>query len=342
MNIKEALNSYRMHQNAPGTFDKWTAIGITQGLLFFIFGTFFMLSFLEKGLLSSIFPAIALTLVTASMFFIVNPQKKSAYFLSKSLYTGSLYDLFDKECPYTKIILRKNKDNVQKETLKNKGLTGTYLLKLEREINELKNFALTNSEMNSVASLNKIITNRYEINYDFVDDDDKKANIISEVTSCEKNRNVDKMKVSSVVIAFFSVFILIMLSMVIFAISSVGVQVVNFGRLIPFMLSFFGIILLMIVLRNIPFNKPSERKLENVFDFNCEITQKVLKKYEWELYTDYVKNRGFLNRTLWFIKREINYNKRNPIESGLDKEEAAALINNNTKLGDLLVDIKNI
>lgn len=254
--------------------------------------------------------------------------------------TDPLSEIFDMECQYTKHVLARKADEISKHVAQNKGFRPKFIINLINEINDLKYKKISDEKLRVYQDL-YYLSKGHQNKKDLVSDDAEKAKIFDNVKQLIKiNRhNEPIIKISDFIHVFICLTGLALTIPILLVSIKTPEAIVN--TKIYILLYFPAVMLITLAICNLPIFKINKKSLYDLFDMSCPITHEYFKRSNTKFSRYAVINKGVCNFDVLVAKADIRKLKelKNKTLSGEDK---AILMNKDTRLGRLLVDVEKL
>lgn len=256
--------------------------------------------------------------------------------------TDPLSEIFDMECQYAKHVLTRKADEISKHVAQNKGFRPKFIINLIDEINDLKYKKISDEKLRVYQDL-YYLSKGCQTKKDLVSDDAEKAKIFDNIRQLRSERikrnNERKIKFSDMFYVVISLFgFALIISITAIAISSP--ENIIYSKL--YILWFFpAALLLTFVISNLPIFRISRESLYDLFDMSCPITYEYFKRSNSIISANAVRDRGICNFYIFIFRYDIKKLKELKNKT-LSDEDKAILMNKDTRLGRLLVDVEKL
>lgn len=336
MSLVSCLEEYRKYLKSDKEMKRDKYLSYLSIFIFFVAlsGAIYFLS-LDK-------PLISLALFGVSVFcnFVGSKLDKGESLLKniyKSIpYTGSLYEIFDKNCSYTKEVLRVQNQKIKNDIVENKGLSGKIVLFLEEEIEHLKHIASNEKTVRFYQDIYYLM--KGEAKSRSLVEGNERAKICYQI---DPHGSKDNITFSFIFYFFIS---LITLLLTVFCIIN-SVKTDNLSLIITqgsnIVLSGLGLSLMIYAKKYLPWNKLSNKSLYDIIDGSKPETRLIINKNLCPLVSTYKNNNGFTKFNMCLFKAAFKFDSKNKKEK-LDKVEEDILVRSGTKLGNLISEVNNL
>jgi len=266
---------------------------------------------------------------------ILNKMKKS------SPHTDSLYLLFDKECPYTQEILKKQHDNIKKDISMNKGLSSSLVLNLEEEIEYLKIVASDDKKVRVYQDIYYIM--RGEENSLPLVEGSERAKICYEIDRKGRKAETPFPLIVCTCSLMFMMYTTILYSSFLFF---GNISIVEKEHMISGLIggNLIGLVFLCLpyIFKHTFFAKESKKSLYDIVKGNSVEAQNTITEYVHLLVDAYKQKNKFTRFDMYLLEARFERNIKRAAEKLNKEEEESVLIESGTKLGTLLSDVKNL
>lgn len=251
-------------------------------------------------------------------------------------YTGSLYDIFDRNCSYSQEVLNIQSQKIKNDIIENKGLSGKIILFLEQEIQHLKYIASNEKTVRFYQDIYYLI--KGEAKSRSLVEGNKRAKICYQI---DPHGSKDNISFSFIFYLFITLITILLTSFCI--INSIKRDdlslIITQGSII--VLSGLALSLMIYAIKYLPWNKLSNKSLYDIIDGSKPETKIIINKNLCALVSTYKNNNGFTKFNMCLFKNAFKFDAKNQ-KGTLDKVDEEILVSNGTKLGNLLSEVNNL
>lgn len=260
--------------------------------------------------------------------------------ISNRIFTGNLYEIFDKECVYTEKVLHIRKDAIKRHVQKYKGLKISYIISLDGEIEASKSFKEWSS--NTLRAYQDIYYASKSVaeSKPLIEDEKERAAIFHRMEILYNSEKTLPVKSSNIA---YSVLIVMLITVLSGSFSRLGMDflsVINEAKYSVLMIC--SLLLLTYTLTKVHYFKVSEKSLYDLFDMSCSNTTDIIRINAGNILMHYRTHGGYCQWKIKEIKAAIKNAQEKTANKVFAQENESILIAANTKLGSLLSDINKI
>lgn len=352
MNLKDKLNKYSELYLVKKNRVNKSLIRIMSSVVGMIALGVMMYSFLIYDA-NKIYGFIAipfLFLTAYEFFFGIDKLSNFEHKVERSrVFSGSLSEIFDLECPYTKYTLKEYSNLIEDNVNEKKGIQSELLLFLVQKIAGLKILEKDCEKFRLYQDMYDI-SNGKSAKREQPENISEKIEVLGYAQSLrDSNRHKDFSKPSNflyMIVTFFLVFFLFVGYVFFFSpetqeyFTTAHKADLN-NYLLIMACTFAPLYILIFAVSKLPMLKPKKISLYDVFDMSDIETRGIFKKNIVNLYQNSYRHNGYSDFYIWMHKQEIKEIKSNKAKI-LTEEERNVLMDGNTNLGKLLKDVKKL